>query len=70
MISKGGQPLGTVHALYNFGAGELLEVKTLKDTLQMIPFTHEMVPEVDLEKGTLGLSKDADLFLEGAYNGS
>ncbi|MBA3813030.1 MAG: 16S rRNA processing protein RimM [Alphaproteobacteria bacterium] len=65
VISTEGQSAGTVHALYNFGAGELLEVKTIAGTLHMIPFTHEMVVEVDLEKGTLRLSKGAELFLEG-----
>lgn len=70
VISTGGESLGTVHALYNFGAGELLEVKTLKGNLQIIPFTHQVIPEVNLEKGTLHLSKDGELFLEGALNGS
>lgn len=65
VLSIDGESLGTVHALYNFGAGELLEIKTLKDDLQIIPFTQEMVPEVNLEKGILCFSKDAELFLEG-----
>jgi len=65
VMSFEGQSLGTVHALYNFGAGELLELKTLKDSLHMMPFTHEMVPEINLEKGSLRLSKDAESFLEG-----
>ena len=64
VMSKGGQPIGLVHALYNFGAGELLEVKTHAGALHMIPFTHDMVVEVNLEKGTLHLSSDADLFFE------
>lgn len=62
VISKRGQSLGTVHALYNFGAGELLEIKTL-ETLQMIPFTHEMVPEVNLGKRFLQLSEGGESFL-------
>lgn len=70
VISKGAQPLGTVHALYNFGAGEILEVKTLEETLHMIPFTHDMVVEVDLEKGLLRLSQEAELFLKGDADGS
>lgn len=65
VISTGGESFGTVHALYNFGAGELLEINLLKGALQMIPFTSDMVPEVDLEKGTLRLSKDAEFSLEG-----
>lgn len=69
VLSTGGESFGTVHALHNFGAGELLEIKN-KDTLQMIPFTSDMVPEVDLKKGVLHLSKLAELFLEGADNDS
>ena len=61
-----GKPVGTVHALYNFGAGELLEIKT-DHSLHMISFTHEMIPEVDLEKGIVRLSKDSELFLEEGF---
>src|SRR3990167_5587256 len=39
VISSEGQSFGRVHAVYNFGAGELLEITTLKSTLHMIPFT-------------------------------
>src|SRR3990167_5827274 len=39
--SSANQPLGEVHALYNFGAGDLLEVKTLEGKLQIIPFTEK-----------------------------
>ena len=68
VIGTEGQPLGTVYGLYNFGAGDLLEVKTLKGILQMIPFTHEMIPEMNLEKGTLRISEDAKSFFEGGLN--
>lgn len=64
VMSSEGQPLGRVHGVYNFGAGELLEVKTLKNALHMIPFTHETVPEVNLEDGLLRLSKVGEMFLE------
>jgi 16S rRNA processing protein RimM len=63
--SSKGQTLGTVNALYNFGAGDLLEVKTGEGVLHMLPFTHEMVPEIDLENRLLRLSDAADVFLEG-----
>lgn len=65
VISREGKDLGTVHALYNFGAGELLEVKTSNKTLHMIPFTHDMVPEVNLERGLLSLSGDGEAFIRG-----
>jgi 16S rRNA processing protein RimM len=65
IINTEGQSLGKVHALYNFGAGELIEIKTLIGALHMIPFTHEMVPEMNFENGTLQLSKEGQSLLEG-----
>ena len=43
---------GTVAGLYNFGAGEILEIK-VKATgkLEMLPFTKEYVPEVNVKDG-------------------
>ena len=42
----------TLFGIYNFGAGELLEIKS-KSTgrLEMIPFSKAYVPEIDLEQG-------------------
>jgi len=64
VVSPEDQPLGVVHAMHNFGAGELVELKTLDERLHMIPFTHDMVPEIDLGKRFLRLSQDARAFLE------
>ncbi len=65
VVSQEGQLLGKVQALYNFGAGELLEIKTLKESLQMLPFTHEIIPEVDLKEGRIFLSIEGEIFLKG-----
>ncbi len=70
VTSLQGQPLGQVHALYNFGAGELLEVKTLTGDLQMIPFTRDVVPEVNLKEGRLFLSDEGEMFLKGDSDAS
>lgn len=44
-----GQPLGTVVAVQNFGAGDLLELRMLdRPETEFIPFTSLFVPEVDL----------------------
>lgn len=64
VMGTNGRSLGTVHALHNFGAGDLLEVKTSTD-LVMVPFTHDMVPEINLEAGIVRLSEDGEAFLEG-----
>lgn len=63
--SFSGDFLGTVHALYNFGAGDLLEIKTIEDKLEMVPFTRASVSEVNIEKGFLLLSEEGEMFLKG-----
>lgn len=62
------QLLGEVHALYNFGAGDLLEVKTLEGKLQIIPFTQKGVPEVNIAQGYLILSAEGEMFLKGEFH--
>ncbi len=61
-----GQHLGVVHALHDFGAGDLLEVKTSATKLVVLPFTEAVVPVVDVAGGRLvvapppGLMDDKD----------
>jgi 16S rRNA processing protein RimM len=51
--TKGGEALGTVKAVHNFGAGDILEIAGDEDTGDdmMVPFTDEAVPEVDVKGG-------------------
>lgn len=70
VLSSHGESFGKVHALYNFGAGELLEVKTSKEDLQMIPFTKILVPEINLKEGILLLSKEGERLLKRGNNGA
>ncbi|MFK7941591.1 MAG: ribosome maturation factor RimM [Paracoccaceae bacterium] len=46
VVDTGGEPLGKVRAVHDFGAGDVIEV-TGKAEL-MLPFTLEVVPTVDL----------------------
>ena len=61
----GGEPYGTVHAVHNFGAGDVLEIERATGGRVMLPFNRETVPEVDLQAGFLlvdpppGLESDA-----------
>lgn len=48
--SKQGETLGSIRAVYNFGAGTMVEVEHPKTT-EFYPFTNECFPEVNLEKG-------------------
>ncbi len=43
---------GTVAGLYNFGAGEIIEIKVkASGKLEMIPFNRQYVPEVNVKDG-------------------
>jgi 16S rRNA processing protein RimM len=46
-----GEPLGRVTAVHDFGAGELLEVELASGGSELVPFTHEAVPDIDLAGG-------------------
>jgi 16S rRNA processing protein RimM len=49
-----GAVFGTVHAVYNFGASDILEIKeATTQQMHMIAYTHENVPEVYLDEGYL-----------------
>ncbi len=44
---------GTVRAVQNFGAGDLLEVERPEGGSELLPFNREVVPEIDLQAGRL-----------------
>lgn len=51
-VDRSGKPLGTVIAVHNFGAGDLIELRpTDGPTTQFLPFDTTTVPEVDLAGG-------------------
>lgn len=51
VVDTGGQVLGRVRAIYDHGAGDILEVAG-KD-LHLLPFTRVIVPTVDLKAGRI-----------------
>lgn len=57
-FDEGGKPLGMVSMVHNFGAGDILEIGSGKDAL-MILFSKAFVPEVDVQKRKLIVSKTA-----------
>jgi 16S rRNA processing protein RimM len=48
VVTVEGKALGTVRALHDFGAGELLEILDAGGRLGTIPFTRAAVPDIDL----------------------
>jgi 16S rRNA processing protein RimM len=54
VVDRTGEKLGTVVALHNFGAGDLIEVRpTEGHVTQLLPFDEATVPVVDLAAGRL-----------------
>lgn len=46
-----GEPLGTVTAIFDHGAGDLLEIAPAQGNPILVPFTHAVVPVVDISAG-------------------
>ena len=50
-VTTDGASLGTVTAVPNYGAGDLLEIAPKRGESILVPFTRAVVPEVDLASG-------------------
>lgn len=50
---EAGNSWGTVTAIFDFGAGDILELTQEGKRTQLIPFTESAVKEIDFEGGTL-----------------
>ncbi len=74
--TEDGDTLGTVKAVHNFGAGDIIEIAAApgggpgegKEDL-MVPFTAELVPEVDLNEGRIVVAPPEVLEAPGDNNG-
>lgn len=73
--TEDGETLGTVKAVHNFGAGDIIEIAAEpggapgegKEDL-MVPFTLGMVPEVDLSEGRIVVAPPDVLEADGDNN--
>ncbi len=65
-IREDGSQIGTVHALHNFGAGDVIEITPLGsgDTL-MLPFTEATVPKIDLAAKQIVVVPPAEIEARG-----
>jgi 16S rRNA processing protein RimM len=52
-VTAGGETIGTVTAVFDFGAGDVLDVARSGKKAVMIPFTKQVVPVVDIAGGRL-----------------
>jgi 16S rRNA processing protein RimM len=56
-----GSPLGRVKAVYDYGAGDSLEVETATGRVIVVPFTRAAVPVVDVAGGRIVVEPPAGL---------
>ena len=55
-----GKPFGTVIAIQNFGAGDVIEIKDSSGASQYLPFTRQSVPIVDLKAKNIVVAAQAE----------
>ena len=56
-----GKPLGKVLSVQEFGAGEMLEIGKRRGGTTLVPFTRDIVPQIDLQEGKLVIDPPAGL---------
>ena len=57
VLRPDGSPCGTVLALHNFGAGDLIEIKAQTGKAsELFPFDKATIPDIDLERGEITLN--------------
>jgi 16S rRNA processing protein RimM len=60
VVDAAGAPLGSVVAMHNFGAGDIVEIRRpdASDTV-MLPFTQDAVPQIDMAGRRIVVAKEA-----------
>jgi len=63
VVDRAGEKLGTVTAIHNFGAGDLIEVRAdgSGDT-ELVPFDETNVPSIDIAAGKIVVDPSQPLF--------
>lgn len=68
-VTPDGTSLGTVVAVPNYGAGDLLEIAPKSGATVLVPFTHAVVPEVDIAGGRVVVDPPVGLLDGGDDDG-
>jgi 16S rRNA processing protein RimM len=64
--NEAGERIGTVVAVHNFGAGDILEIAPPRGPSFMVPFTKAAVPNLDVAGGRIVVLLSAELAGETA----
>lgn len=61
VFDETGAAMGSVSGIYDFGAGDLIEIKDIPEVngVRLVRFTKEAVPEVNLAEGTITVHRKA-----------
>lgn len=59
--STDGSEIGTVTALYDYGAGDMIEIRLRKGGVELLPFNKAVVPQIDLDQGFVVIALPAEI---------
>ena len=59
-VTKDGDPIGTVAAIHNFGAGDIIELRLASGGELLLPFNAATIPQVDLANGHVVVDPPVD----------
>jgi 16S rRNA processing protein RimM len=62
VVDRAGRALGTVIAIHNFGAGDLIEVRQAEGGTELVPFDETNVPAIDVGAGRIVVDPPQGLF--------
>jgi 16S rRNA processing protein RimM len=60
-VNAAGEALGSVTAIHNFGAGDIIEIAPPHGAAMLLPFTNAVVPTVDLPAGRVVIELPAEI---------
>jgi 16S rRNA processing protein RimM len=65
VLGQDGETIGAVKALYDFGAGDVIEIERPGDPDVLLPFNAEMVTKVDIKANNIVVDIPEDLLESG-----
>ena len=63
-----GRMIGEVNAFFDFGGGDILELKIEGEGLELIPFSKAAVPEINIGQGFISIYRRAAGLVEDDSN--
>jgi 16S rRNA processing protein RimM len=60
-VTVAGEPLGSVVAIHNFGAGDIIEIAPPQGATMLLPFSNAVVPMVDLAGGRVVINIPSEI---------